>query len=73
MGKWFRVRAPRLRIGKKGVRLIPPSVRIGDEVGVNISKRGVSGSVQTEAGSYNTRTGFTISLARLFGFGKRKK
>jgi len=47
-----------LRISKKGkVSYSPGSVRIGRKAGVNVSKRGVSSSVRTPLGTYNSRSG----------------
>ncbi len=54
------IRKPRLRITKKGLKLTKPSVRLGGKSGINISGRGVSASVRTKAGSYNTKRGCSI-------------
>jgi ribosomal protein S6E (S10) len=40
----------------------PPSARIGGKTGLNISKRGVSGSVRTKYGTFNSRRGFSPRL-----------
>ncbi len=73
MGKLFRFRAPKIKITRKGLKVTKPSARIGGKVGVNVSSKGVSGSAQTKVGTYNTKSGFTFSLGRLFGFGKKKE
>lgn len=73
MAKLFKFRGPKLRLTKKGFKLTKPSARIGGKVGVNLSSQGASGSVQTKAGTFNTKRGFTFSLGRLFGFGKKKE
>lgn len=39
-----------------------PRVRIGKNVGVNISRRGVSGSIRSKYGTYNTRKGCSPKL-----------
>ncbi len=61
MARLLSIRRPRIRITSKGVRITSPSVRIGGSVGANLSRRGVSGSVRTKAGSFNTRTGASVS------------
>lgn len=65
--RWFHFRRPELRIGTQGVRIAKPSVRIGDKVGVNISSRGISGSIRTKFGSFNTRRGCTLNIFKLLG------
>jgi hypothetical protein len=62
--KLFAVSKPRLRISSRGVRLIRSRVRIGGRVGINLSSRGVSGSIRTPMGTYNTKRGCFL---RLFG------
>lgn len=59
--KLINIRKPRLRISKKGIGITPPSARIGGKVGINISKRGVSGSVRTKYGTANTRNGCSLA------------
>lgn len=61
MAKLFSFRKPKLRINKKGkLSLSGGSMRIGGRSGgVNFSRKGVSGSVRTPIGSYNTRRGWT--------------
>ncbi len=46
MGKLFSFRKPGFSISTKGIRFRGPSARAGGAVGVNVSKSGVSGSVQ---------------------------
>lgn len=65
--KWIRWRRPGIYIGPRGVRAAPPSVRVGRKVGINIGRRGISGSVRTKFGSFNTRRGCTFNIFRLFG------
>lgn len=65
--RWFQFRRPELRVGTSGVRVAKPSVRIGDKVGVNISSRGISGSIRTKFGSFNTRRGCTLNIFKLLG------
>lgn len=65
--RWFHFRRPELRVGTKGVRVAKPSVRIGDKVGINISSRGISGSIRTKFGSLNTRRGCTLNIFKLLG------
>lgn len=72
MGKGFRIRGPKIRLTGKGLKVSRPSVRIGGVTsGVNISSKGVSGTVGTRGASYNTRRGCALSpftlLGRLFG------
>lgn len=55
--KLIKVRKPALRITSKGPKITSPSVRIGGKTGLNISKRGVSGSVRTRYGTFNTKRG----------------
>lgn len=54
MGKLLKIRKPKLRVTKNGLKLSTPSARIGGKAGVNISKRGVSASVRTPVGTINT-------------------
>lgn len=59
---------PRLRITKRGVRLIKPRVRVGGRrAGINVSGSGVSGSVGGNGWSYNTKRGLTLGTS-----GKKK-
>jgi hypothetical protein len=63
--KGFSIRKPRLRLTLKGLRVSPPSVRIGGRTGVNISKRGVSASVHGRRGSFNSKRGCSVPLGIL--------
>ncbi len=63
----MKIRKPSLRITKRGLRVQPPSVRIGDKVGVNISKSGVSASVRTKHVTANTRRGCTVHAIAFIG------
>lgn len=67
MPKLFSFRKPRLRITKKGkVSLSGGGMRIGGKAGgVNLSRKGVSSTISSPVGSYNTRRGFT--MRGLFG------
>ena len=56
------IRKPRLRITKKGLKVTKPSVRLGGKSGFNISSRGVSASLRTKAGSFNSKRGCSIPL-----------
>ena len=55
MKKLIRIRKPRVRVTSKGLKISAPSARIGGKAGINVSKSGVSGSVQTGHGSISTR------------------
>ena len=57
-----RVTGPRVRVGKRGIKLQAPRARIGGKTGVNISKSGISASVRTGHGSLSTRTGWSGRL-----------
>mgnify|MGYP001025851772 CR=1 FL=1 len=52
--KLVSIRKPRLRVGPAGPRITAPSARVGGKVGLNISKRGVSASARTKAGTFTT-------------------
>lgn len=55
-----------VRISKKGkVSYSPGSVRIGGSSGVNVSRRGVSSSVRTPLGTYNSRSGCRLKALML--------
>jgi len=54
MGKLLKIRKPKLRVTKKGIKVSSPSARIGGKAGVNISKRGISASVRTPIGTANS-------------------
>lgn len=54
MGKLIKVRKPKLRVTKKGIKVSAPSARIGGKAGLNISKRGVSASARTPLGTVNS-------------------
>lgn len=60
--KLIKVTGPKLRLTSKGVKLRAPRARVGGKVGLNISKSGMSGSVRTGLGSYNTKRGCTTKL-----------
>lgn len=62
MGKLIKFRKPRIRITSKGIKITKPSARIGGAVGLNVSSKGVSGSVKTKAGTYNTKRGLSLHL-----------
>lgn len=47
MAKMIRIRKPRLRVTSRGVRVSKPSVRLGGQVGVNISSRGIKPSIHS--------------------------
>ncbi len=66
MPKLFSFRKPRLRVTKKGkVGLSGGGMRIGGKGGgINLSRKGVSGSVRTPLGSYNTRRGLSTGGRR---------
>ncbi|MEZ4684176.1 MAG: excalibur calcium-binding domain-containing protein [Caldilineaceae bacterium] len=61
----FSIRKPKVRITKKGLRVTPPSVRVGGKTGINIPKSGVSGSTRTKFGTYNTKRGCSLRLFAL--------
>lgn len=67
--KLISVRKPKLRITSKGVKVTAPSARIGGKAGLNLSKSGVSASVRTKHGTFNSKRGFTrrSSSWKLFG------
>jgi len=46
MAKLLKIRKPKLRLTAKGPRLTRPSARIGGNVGLNVSSRGVHASIQ---------------------------
>lgn len=63
----MKIRKPRIGISKKGVSLTNIGARIGDKrAGVNLSRKGVSGSVKIGKGSYNTRKGCSLPLFGVF-------
>lgn len=62
MGKLIKFRKPRIRITSKGIKIAKPSARIGGAIGLNVSSKGVSGSVKTKAGTYNTKRGLSLHL-----------
>ena len=59
---FFTMRKPRLRISPTGIRITKPSVRIGRQVGLNISSRGMSVSARTPMGTINSRSGCSCPL-----------
>lgn len=65
--KLFSIRKPRLTVSSRGVRVQAPAMRIGGRSGINISKKGVSYSVRSRAGTYNTRRGCSRPLFLLIG------
>lgn len=55
MGKPIKVRKPKIRITRKGIKLSRPSFRIGGKkLGVNVSSSGVSQSGKVAGVGYNT-------------------
>jgi len=59
----FRIRKPQLRITSRGVRVSPPSVRVGDSDSyVNVSSSGVSYTKRTRFGTFNSRRGCTVPI-----------
>lgn len=56
-----------LRISRKGkVSFSPGSMRVGgSKAGINLSKRGVSGSIRTPIGSANSRSGCRLKTLML--------
>ena len=62
--KLFSFRGPKLKVGKKGLRVTKPTARIGGKAGVNISSNGVSASLRTKSGSVSTRRGVSFSPFR---------
>lgn len=61
----FSFRKPKFRITSKGLKITPPSARIGGKTGINISKSGVSGSMRTKHGTFNTKRGCSFHLLAL--------
>lgn len=57
--KLVKVIGPKLRITSKGLRVQAPRARIGGKAGFNVSKSGVSASVRTPIGTFNSKRGFT--------------
>lgn len=51
--KLIKFRKPKVTLTSKGLKVTKPSVRIGDKIGVNVSSKGVSGSVRTGKGHVN--------------------
>lgn len=68
--KLFRIIRPRVYMSTKGVRWQAPMARIGDKVGLNIGKRGVSASVRTRYGTFNSRRGLFLRMPKLRRAGK---
>lgn len=60
--KFFSVRKPRLTVGKRGISISPPSLRIGGKTGINVSRSGVSVSSRTKHGTFNSRRGCSRTL-----------
>jgi len=58
--KLITVRKPRVRITSKGIKVTRPTARIGKEVGVNVSSKGVSASARTKRGTVSTRKGCSL-------------
>lgn len=65
----MKITRPKLRITSKGIKIQAPRARIGNKTGLNISKSGVSGSVRTKFGTYNTRKGCSLLLVLFTGLG----
>jgi hypothetical protein len=59
MSKLIRFRKPSLRVSSKGLKLSGGTVRVGDKAGINISRSGISGSVQTGRGSLKAEIAHT--------------
>lgn len=72
MSKLIHIRKPRIRISRKGVKIVKPSARIGGKTGVNVSRRGVSASARIPGATVSTRTGVTLG-GRGFGGRRRKR
>jgi len=62
--KLFSFRKPKVRITKKGLRVTSPSARIGGKSGLNISKSGLSYSIRTKLGTWNSKR--SCSSAMMF-------
>src|SRR5690606_25462399 len=61
MGKFFKVRKPRLRLTKKGFKLSGGGVRIGGRnASINFSKSGTSFSGGVGKARYNSRRGLSF-------------
>lgn len=71
MAKPVRVRRPSLRVSPKGkISISSPSMRIGGRrSGVNVGRRGVSSTIGTPLGSYNTKRGCRMTLMLLVVIG----
>lgn len=55
--KLISIRKPRLSLTKKGLGVTAPSARIGGRSGLNVSRSGVSYSLRSKAGTYNSKRG----------------
>lgn len=59
----MRIRKSRIRFGKKGLGISPPSIRIGGKrSGYNISKSGVSYSTKIGKGTLNSKRGCSMPI-----------
>lgn len=56
------IRKPRMSLTKKGLRVTAPSARIGGKAGLNVSRSGVSYSVRSKAGSFNSTRGCSRTM-----------
>jgi hypothetical protein len=64
--KGVSVRKPRVTLNSRGLHISPPSARVGSKKrGFNISKSGVSYSIETPFGVLNTRRGCSRTLPLL--------
>lgn len=61
----FHITGPRLRVTSKGLKVTAPRARIGGRVGFNISRSGVSGSVRTGIGTFNTKRGLSVRTPKV--------
>lgn len=65
----MKIRKPRIRIGKRGPRLTNVGVRLGGKrAGVNLSRRGASGSIKVGKASYNTKRGCSLPFFGILFF-----
>lgn len=64
MGKFFKLRKPRLRMTKKGPKLSGGGMRIGGKnAGMNVSKSGVSVSGGVGKARYHSKRGWSMGCA----------
>ena len=60
--KLISIRKPRISLTKKGLRVTAPSARIGGKAGLNVSRSGVSTSVRSKVGTYNSKRGCSRTM-----------